>query len=237
MAPPCPVPTCATSSPTCPSSPGYVKRLRRAAGLMRSVDRILATTTSVWSNDVGVVDSTPRECGRSHETVERSDLAGGAEYGYRASHRRVFLGLRLHLVRTLQGRPIAFAPTGAKADRELLLDLLAAGCELPRERPRQALIGDKNCFGRGFERELVKLGAQLLRSAREGERVRPGAALFKPLRQVVASINETFKGQLDLERHRGRTPGGVIARVMPRILALTAAIWRHYATGPNVYAH
>jgi len=28
-----------------------------------------------------------------------------------------------------------------------------------------------------------------------------GAALFKPLRQVIESINETFKGQLDLERH------------------------------------
>ncbi|WP_406118802.1 hypothetical protein [Streptomyces sp. NBC_00989] len=57
-----------------------------------------------------------------------------------------------------------------------------------------------------------------------GERERPGAALFKPLRQVIASTNETFKGQPYLERHRERTPGGVISRVMQRILALTAAI-------------
>jgi len=74
----------------------------------------------------------------------------------------------------------------------------------------------------------------LLRPARKGERERPGAALFKPLRQVTESINETFKGQLDLERHRGRTPGGVIARVMQRILALTAAIWHNDATGQTV---
>jgi hypothetical protein len=87
-----PVPTCATSSPTCPSSPGYNKRLRKAAGLMRSVNRILATTTSVWSDDVWVVDSTPVECGRSRETVKRSDLAGWAEYGYCASHSRFFWG-------------------------------------------------------------------------------------------------------------------------------------------------
>ncbi|MFC4009277.1 transposase [Nonomuraea purpurea] len=121
--------------------------------------------------------------------------------------------------------------TGAKADeRETLLDLLAAECELLRERPRQTLIGDKNYFGRGFERELSERGVQLLRPARKGERERP-AALFKPLRQVIESINETFKGQLDLERHRGRTPGGVIARVMQRILALTAAIWHNDATG------
>ncbi|MFB9576209.1 IS982 family transposase, partial [Streptomyces yanii] len=187
------------------------------------------------SDDVWVVDSTPVECGRSRETVKRSDLAGWAEYGYCASHSRFFWGLRLHLVCTLQGLPIAFALTGAKADeRETLLDLLAAECELLRERLRQTLISDKNYFGRGFERELSEHGVQLLRPARKGERERPGAALFKPLRQVIESINETFKGQLDLERHRGRTPGGVIARVMQRILALTAAIWHNDATGQTV---
>lgn len=42
-----------------------------------NVNRILATTTSVWSDDVWVVDSTPVERGRSRETVKRSDLAGG----------------------------------------------------------------------------------------------------------------------------------------------------------------
>jgi hypothetical protein len=95
--------------PYLPQQPGYNKRLRKAAGLMRSVNRILATTTSVWSDDVWVVDSTPVECGRSRETVKRSDLAGWAEYGYCASHSRFFWGLRLHLVCTLQGLPIAFA--------------------------------------------------------------------------------------------------------------------------------
>ncbi len=58
--------------------------------------------------------------------------------------------------------------------------------------------------------------------------------MLKPSRQVIESINETFKGQLDLERHRGRTPGGVIARVLQRILALTAAIWHNDHTGQPV---
>ncbi len=120
------------------------------------------------SDDVSVVDSAPVECGRSRETVKRSDLAGWAEYGYCASHSRFFWGLRLHLVCTLQGLPIAFALTGAKADeRETLLDLLAAECELLRERPRQTLIGDKNYFGRGLERELSEHGVQLLRPVRK----------------------------------------------------------------------
>jgi hypothetical protein len=178
---------------------------------------------------------------RAHLGVERRRMGRGLHPGgMRPLPRdrqtlRPGRGLRLHLVCTRQGLPIAFALTGAKADeRETLLGLLAAECELLRERPRQTLIGDKNYFGRGFECELSEHGVQLLRPARKGEREWPGAALFKPLRQVIESINETFKGQLDLERHRGRTPGGVIARVMQRVLALTAAIWHNDATGQTV---
>jgi len=58
--------------PCLPQQPGCSKRLRKAAGLMRSASRILATITSVRSDDVWVVDSTPVECGRSRETVKRS---------------------------------------------------------------------------------------------------------------------------------------------------------------------
>lgn len=221
--------------PYLPKQPGYNKRLRKAAGLLRRVPRLLAADTSVWSNDVWIVDSTPVECGRSRETVKRSDLAGWAEYGYCASHSRFFWGLRLHLVCTLPGLPVAFSLTGAKADeRETLLDLLAAEPELVTARPGQTLIGDKNYFGRGFEHELAEQDIRLLRPARKGEPERPGAPLFRPLRQVIESVNETFKGQLDLEQHRGRTPGGVIARVMQRILALTAAIWHNDHTGQPV---
>ena len=55
--------------------------------------------------------------------------------------------------------------------------------------------------------------------------------LFKPLRQLIESVNQTFKGQLDLERHGGRTGVGVAVRVLQRILALTAAIWHNDKTG------
>ncbi|GGK80190.1 hypothetical protein GCM10010094_46920 [Streptomyces flaveus] len=93
--------------PYLPKQPGYNKRLRKAAELLRQVTRLPAVHTSVWSDDVWIVNSTPVECGRSRETVKRSDLAGCAEYGYCASHRRFFWGLRLHLVCTLQTLPVA----------------------------------------------------------------------------------------------------------------------------------
>jgi hypothetical protein len=218
--------------PYLPGQSGYNKRLRGAAGLLRHAIRAVATDTSLWTDDVWLVDSTPVECGRSRETTKRSALAGWAQYGYCASHSRYFWGLRLHLVCTLHGLPVAFALTGAKTDeRQVLLDLLAVEPELLAARPGQTLLADKHYYGREFEGLLAELGVLLLRPARKGEPPRPGAALFKPLRQLIESVNDTFKGQLDLERHGGRTCGGVAVRVLQRILALTAAIWHNHKTG------
>jgi hypothetical protein len=221
--------------PYLPKQPGYNKRLRTAADLLGRIVRALATDTTLWTDDVWVVDSTPVECGRSKETARRSELAGWAEYGYCASHSRYFWGLRLHLVCTLHGLPVGFALTGAKADeRQVLLGILDADPSLLADRCGQTLIGDKNYFGRDFEARLDDAGVRLLRPARKGESDRPGAHLFKPLRQIIESINDTLKGQLDLEQHGGHTPPGVLVRVLQRILALTAAIWHNDHTGQPV---
>jgi hypothetical protein len=143
--------------------------------------------------------------------------------------------LRLHLVATLSGLPVGFAVTGAKADeRQVLLAIFDADPGLLAQRPGQTLIGDKNYYGAKFEAALAGAGARLLRPARKGEPERAGAHLFKPLRQVIESINETFKGQLDLERHGGHTPAGVAVRILQRILALTAAIWHNDRAGQPV---
>lgn len=221
--------------PYLPRQSGYNKRLRGACELVKHMIRMLAQDTSLWSDDVWVVDSTPVGCGCSRETAKRSDLAGWAEYGYCASHSRYFWGLRLHLVCTLGGLPIMFALTGAKADeRETLRDMLDTSPGIEATHPRQTIIGDKNYFGHEFEHDLTDRELVLLRPARKGEPERAGAHLFKPLRQTIESVNQTFKGQLDLERHGGKTPAGVVARVLIRILALTAAIWLNDKTGQPV---
>jgi Transposase DDE domain len=218
--------------PYLPRQAGHNKRLRGAASLLRHAIRAVATDTSLWTDDVWIVDSTPVECGRSRQTTKRSALAGWAQYGYCASHSRYFWGLRLHLLCTLHGLPVAVALAGAKTDeREVLLDLLAVEPELVAARPGQTLLADKHYHGRQFEGVLAELGVRLLRPARKGEPERAGAHLFKPLRQLIESVNDTFKGQLDLERHGGRTPGGVAVRVLQRILALAAAIWHNHKTG------
>jgi hypothetical protein len=180
--------------PYLPQQPGYNKRLRAAAPMIRHCIRVLAADATVWAGDVWVVDSTPVQCGRSRETAKRSDLAGWAEYGYCASHSRYFWGLRLHLVATLQGLPVAFALAGAKAgERDVLRGMFTAGPDLVAARPGQTLIGDKNYYGRDFEAAMAGAGIRLLRPARKAEPPRAGAHLFKPLRQVIESVNDTSR--------------------------------------------
>jgi hypothetical protein len=106
----------------------------------------------------------------------------------------LLLGLRLHLVCTLGGLPIAIALTGAKADeRETLLDILATEPELVSSRPGQTLIGDKNYFGREFEAQLADMHIELLRPARKGEAERAGSQLFKPLRRSSSQSTKPSK--------------------------------------------
>lgn len=213
--------------PYLPQQSGYNKRLRKLTETIGWLIARLARETSLFTDDVWLADSTPVECARSRETVKRSNLAGWAEYGYCASHSRYFWGLRLHLVCTPGGLPVGWALTGAKADeRHVLLDVLD-DARLTAHRAGQTLIADKAYYGREFEATLARGGINLLRPARKGEPDRPGTRFFKPLRQIIESINDTLKGQLDLESHGGRTVAGVSVRVAQRILALTAAIWHN----------
>lgn len=218
-----------------PQQPGYNKRLRALAPTIEWLITALACDTSLWTDDVWVVDSTPVECGRSRETTRRSDLAGFAEYGYCASHSRFFWGLRLHLIATLHGLPIGFALTGAKADeRHVLMSVLAADPTLLAGRPHQTLIADKNYYGREFETTVRAAGVVLLRPPRKTEPDRPDTRFFRPLRQTIESIFATTKGQLDLERHGGHTITGVAVRVYQRLLALTAVIWHNDHTNQPI---
>ena len=221
--------------PYLPRQSGYNKRLRAAAPQLQYFIRALGVDTDLWGDTVWIADSTPVECGRSRQTAKRSALAGWAGYGYCAAHSRYFWGLRLHLVTTLDGLPVAFALANPKTDeREVLVDLFDVEPELLANRPGLVILVDKGYRDAETEAILAVRGVRLLRPACKGEAPRPGQQLFKPLRQLIESVNDTLKGQLDLERHGGRTIEGVTVRVLQRLLALTAAIWHTHKTGQPI---
>ena len=218
--------------PYLPGRPAYNKRLRRSVQMMAAMIRLLASNCSSWWDDLWLVDSTPVECGRSRETAKRSDLAGWASSGYCASHTRWFWGLRLHIVATASGLPVAFALAGPKVDeRDVARDLLHAG---PEHFVGQVVMADKGYRSQDFDTFADASGITLVRPAMKNELPRPGQRFLRPFRQIIESVNQTLKAQLDLERHGGRTPAGVIARVWQRMLALTAAIWHNENMGEPV---
>jgi hypothetical protein len=212
-----------------PQRAAYNKRLRAAGGMIQHIISVLARDCPSYNDDLWVADSTPVECGRSRETVKRSDMAGYASYGYCSSHTRYFWGLRLHLIATPSGLPVAYALTSANTDeRATTLAMLALDPALLFERDGQILMGDKGYRSALFELELNNAGITLIRPSLKSEKQRrPSEEFLKPFRQIIESINQTFKAQLDLERHGGRKPSGVCARVLQRILALTATIWHN----------
>jgi hypothetical protein len=221
--------------PYLPGQSGYNKRLRGALPLVKRLIRELATDTDLWTDPVWVIDSTPVECARSRPTVRRSNLAGWAGYGYCASHSRFFWGLRLHLVCTPAGLPVTWALADPKLDeRQVLMAVLDHDPTLHAARPGLTIIADKGYVSAELDRYLAERGVALLRPSYRNRTPRPGEHLLKPIRQLIESVNDTLKGQLDLELHGGRSIDGVGVRVAQRLLALTAAIWHNRATGAPI---
>jgi hypothetical protein len=221
--------------PYLPGQSGYNKRLRAALPLLARAVRALAQDTDLWGDRAWVVDSTPVECARSRPAVRRSDLAGWAGYGYCSSHSRFFWGLRLHLVCTPAGLPITWALASPKTDeRQVLTAIIERDPDLVSQRPGLVIIADKGYVSQALDHWLAGRGVTLLRPSYRNLAPRPGEHLLKPIRQLIESVNDTLKGQLDLELHGGRTIEGVGTRIAQRLLALTAAIWHNRRTGQPV---
>jgi Transposase DDE domain len=221
--------------PFVPLQPGYNKRLRAALPQVKRVIRALGRDTDFWNDTVWVTDSTPVPCAMSRPAVLRSEAAGWAGYGYCASHSRFFWGLRLYLACTPAGLPVLWAlASPGIGEREVLQAMLEVDAELVRERPGLLLITDKGFASRTLEASLSADGITLLRPSRKDEAARGGEPVLKKVRQLIESVNDTLKGQLDLEQHGGRTFEGIAVRVAQRVLALTAAVWFNFRTGQDI---
>lgn len=128
--------------------------------------------------------------------------------------------------------PVAYALTGAKTDeRDTALTMIHLDPTL--DRPGQVLMADKGYRSAAFDDELRARGITVIRPSTRAEKTRPLQRFLKPFRQIIESINQTLKAQLDIERHGGRKPAGVCARVLQRLLALTAAIWHNETTNQH----
>jgi Transposase DDE domain len=212
--------------PYLPNQPGYNKRLRQARWLLDHVLAHLAGRTPSVQDRLRLLDATPVPCAASRETVTRSALRGWADYGWCPSHSRFYWGLKLYVLTTPDGSPVAWCLASPKlGERQVATALLDRGSL----QPGQVLIVDKGLAGAEVDRHVDGLQARLVRPDRRDEPARFGS--LRPVRQWIESIIDTLKGQLGLEQHGGRTLAGVHARVAQRLLALAAVVWFNWQLG------
>jgi transposase len=212
---------------------GFYKRRDQLADTIEWLCAMFASQSPGWEDDVLLADSTPVECARSNETVKRGGhsslddaLGNAADYGYCASHSRLFYGFRLHTLSALDGTPRMMMLTSPKEnERDVCLRMLE---RVNRTGPL-TVIADKGYAGRDFQTAAAALGTTVIRPRRTDE---PGQGPhLAPIRQRVESIFETFKDLLTLERHGARTLHGLRARIASRILTMAAAVSLNHLLG------
>ena len=207
----------------------------RTAPLMEAALRWLAEATPGSAEMLRLMDATPVPCGQSAVTAKRSDLYGWAGYGYCPSHSRWYWGARLLLICTCDGTVTGFGLANPKlfGEREQARQMLT---DQPASRPAPgtAVVTGKGLSGQETEAFFASddLGLTLIRPARKDEK----APRYFPnwLRQRVEAKIWTLKNQLGLERHGGRVPAGLWARIVQRLLALNACIWHNWMIGAPV---
>jgi Transposase DDE domain len=206
--------------PKLPLQPGFHKRRRRLTETIEWLIGVFAADCPGHSDPVVLLDSTPVECGRSVETVRRSELADACGYGYCRSHSRWFWGMRLHLCCAPDGTPRAsiLAPAD-QPEREVALRLLPQALH-----GGEQIVCDKGYAGREFAAEVeARFAAEVLRPNRKDEP--EGPIHLAMIRQRIESVFWTLKDRLGLERHRARTLTGLRVRIASKLLALAAGVW------------
>jgi hypothetical protein len=221
--------------PRLPGQSEYNLRLKNAAPLMEAALRWLADHTPASTEMLRLMDATPVPCGHSVITARRSDLFGWAGYGYCPSHSRWYWGAKLLLIVTCDGTVTGFCLANPKLDGEreqarMMLERQPAN----RPRPGTVIVTGKGLSGEDTEAFFASpdLGLMLIRPARKDETT--PRCFPNWLRQRVEAVIWTLKNQLGLERHGGRVPAGLWARLVQRLLALNAVIWHNWQIGAPV---
>lgn len=204
----------------------YNERCRALAPELVALWRAIREELPGYWDELCLLDTTPVPCGQSVATTRTSELSPYCGFGYSPAHSRRFWGMRLVLL---------CGPDGTVRDFDLVpADLPEREAALPllERQPLQGqlVICDKGFPGAEFEQAVRELGALLLRPSRVAEPGRPQPEIGW-IRQRIESIAGSLTDQLCLERHGGRTPAGVLARIAARILTLCACVSLNWQLG------
>jgi hypothetical protein len=170
-----------------------------------------------------VVDSAPIETVKFARSQSGRRSIPEAEYGYIPSEKRVFFGLRLHLLITDQGAVVGFALTAANApEREAAEGLLS-------EHTGQYVLGDNGYSGERFREAVSANEHQVLASPRPSQKPATKAEArarrwLRAKRDLIETVFAVLADQFTLETTRARSLWGVMTRLGAKLLAFNLSI-------------
>jgi hypothetical protein len=207
-----------------PDQTQYNRRLRRLTPYIVMVQLGLAEL--IAGEETRLADGTLIGCANYAGCASHSHFAGEAGYGYCPSKSRFYWGMRLVLVTDENGVPLGYdLVEPGEGEREPLFRLAQA-------HPGTTLFADKGFWGAEYESTVELLSVALITPDRHRLGERPAAEVAKAtIRLVIESVFANLKGQMRLEEHRAKTPGGLLQRVAQRLLALTLGMFINVQLG------
>ena len=193
-------------------------RTRRAlCSTTEFVREKLLALCSVFDSPYAIVDSFPLpvcKFGRAHFC--RSFRGFGADYGYCPSKKETYFGYKVHVLITLQGFITQFEVTPASIDdREGLRDLSQV-CS------HSVLLADKGYVSQCLTEELEQQGICLLPLKRSNSKENYSKSLRSMIfrqRRKIETIFSQLCEQLKIERVLAKSYGGLLTRLVNKILA------------------
>jgi hypothetical protein len=214
--------------PRLPERSVYNKRLRGLHGYLAIAWELINRLSEAGLEQLRLVDSTAINMAASPLTTKRSAHGIYAEYGKKSTHKGFFWGYRLHAIVSVEGAILAFELTGGstKHERPTLTRLLE---EL--DESGQLILADKGYISKPLAQLARELGAELVIAGKQASGKGQGTDAYRGLRQPIELVFGSLKSQFSLERLQAKTPAGLLARILQRLLAYTAAGYCNWMQG------
>lgn len=170
-----------------------------------------------------VVDSAPIETVKFARSQSGRRSIPEAKYGYIPAEKRVFFGLRLHLLITDAGAVVGFALTAANAPEREAAEGLLSG------HAGQYVLGDNGYSGERFREAASAQGHQVLTSPRPTQKPTTKAAArarrwLRAKRDLIETVVGVLADQFCLETTRARSLWGLVTRIGAKLLAFNLSI-------------
>ena len=208
---------------------GYNQRLRGAAALIRHAIRAIATDTALWTDDVWVFDSTRWSAAASGSCQA---LGAGGMGDLRLLRQPFPPFLRAAAASGVHPGwpPVAFALAGPRRPIGRCWETLWRSSRSWWPSGRDRCCWPTRTTTAASSTGCLQAGSAAVAAGPQGRGKAGRRVLFKPLRQLIESVNQTSRGSWTWNA-TAAGPWWVWVWVLQRTLALTAAIWHNDKTG------